>query len=104
MYSDFSEAFYEGNSKVLEDEPSKAVEDGYVAFASGMWRYMTHFLPAPSMHNVILGEWYAPNTSDMQAGHKLGFGTTTLIADKTLCGSGAITQGSRKRAAKFNEF
>ena len=62
QYSDFSAAFYD-DSSVLEDEPSKVVEDGYVAFASGLWRYMTHTLPAPSMHNVMTG-FYVPNNSD----------------------------------------
>lgn len=102
QYSDFSAAFYD-DSSVLEDEPTKMVEDGYVAFASGLWRYMTHQLPAPSMHNVMTG-FYVPNNSDKQAGHNAGFSTTMLIADKSLCGGWVITQGARERAAKFNEF
>lgn len=104
-YAEFSKAFYEGfdRSSELLNQPDRVSDDGYVGFASALWKFMVPKKSEPSMHNVMTG-FFIPNSSDLQAGHKAGFGSTILIADKTLCSTGQRTKGSLDRAASFTAF
>lgn len=56
-YGLFSSVFYEGydRSAELVDNPARVSEDGYVAFASAMYLWMTAKLPATSPHNSMTG-------------------------------------------------
>jgi len=87
-YAAFSKAFYEGydRSSELLNEPNRVSSDGYVSFASALWKYMVPEASQPSTHNVMTG-FYVPNSSDLSGGHTAGFGSTILIHEKTLCGT-----------------
>ena len=87
-YAAFSKAFYEGydRSSELLNEPNRVSSDGYVSFASALWKHMVPEASQPSTHNVMTG-FYVPNSSDLSGGHTAGFGSTILIHEKTLCGT-----------------
>jgi len=76
-YAAFSKVFYEGfdRSAELLNNPNNVSDDGYVGFASALWKHMVPRKAEPSMHNVMSG-FYVPNAADLQAGHSAGFGTT----------------------------
>lgn len=61
------------------DDPNLVTQDSYTAFASGLYFYMTPSIKGPSMHEIMTG-FFAPNTADLNAGFKGGFGSTTHIA------------------------
>lgn len=56
---------------------------------------MTPQSPSPSMHNVMTG-YYEPNAGDLAAGHKAGFGSTTIIASPSSC-SYIVTADDKNR-------
>lgn len=69
---------YNGKLRFLEN-PDLVHEDGYLAFASSLWIYMTPEDPKPSMHDVITG-FYQLNEIDVENGITAGsFGTTVNI-------------------------
>lgn len=67
------------------DAPDRVADDGYVAFSSALYRFMTPILPGPSPHNSITG-FFEPNSTDNNAGHKGGFGTVIQALNKADCG------------------
>ena len=48
--------------KLLND-PDEVADDGYYAFASALWFWMTPQSPKPSCHDIITG-YFEPNTYD----------------------------------------
>lgn len=105
QYAAFSKAFFEGfdRSSDLLDDPNRVSDDGYTSFASALWKYMVPLPSQPSAHNVMSG-FYVPNSSDLQAGHTAGFGTTIQIFDKTHCGTWHKSQGSIDRVNLFKSY
>lgn len=104
-YESFSEDFYEGydRGQDLLDHPERVSEDAYVGFSSAIWKYMRHALNGPSPHDIMTG-FFVPNGSDIGAGHKAGFGTTTLAIDKSICAGTSESQSSKNRQQFFNEY
>jgi len=105
-YGAFSNILVESeyNSKMyLLNDPDAVVQDGYVAFASAMWFYMTPQSPKPSMHDVATC-YFEPSSGDVNAGIKKynnlnGFGITTNIINGGLeCGQSVESYGSQRRA------
>ena len=45
---------------ILLNDPDLMANDGYVAFVSALWYYMTPDNPKPSMHDVMTG-FFIPN-------------------------------------------
>ena len=86
QYRGFSESFYEGSNTAnrLITEPDLVSSDGYVAMASAMWRYMARMENGPSAH-VVMSGFYTPNSADLSAHHKDGFGTALLILSPNDC-------------------
>jgi len=71
---------------VLLANPERVASEGWLAFASAIWIYMTPMSPKPSMHDIMAGFWQ-PNPSDTTIGFKLGFGSTiNVINGKEECG------------------
>jgi hypothetical protein len=62
----------------LLENPERVASEGWLAFASALWIYMTPVSPKPSMHDIVAGFW-TPNTADTAAGFKRGFGATINI-------------------------
>jgi len=70
----------------LED-PDRLLLDGYTAFSSALWFYMTPQAPRPSMHDVMTG-YFEPNDADITHGISGGFGSTINIISPDECGHG----------------
>ena len=104
-YADFSKAFYEGydRSSELLDHPDRVSDDGYVGFTSALYKWMVPEKSSPSAHNVMTG-FFVPNASDLGAGHKDGFGTTMLIIDGSICGSGTRVAAANELVNKYTSF
>lgn len=83
----FVESTYDSKMYFLK-YPEKVASDGYVAFSSALWFYMTPQSPKPSMHDVVSG-FFEPNDKDKAAGIKGGFGSTINIINGGIeCGGG----------------
>jgi len=85
----------------LED-PDEITEDGYIAFASALWFYMTPRGFNPSMHDVMTKYWM-PGGQDN--GIESGFGATiSIINGKEECGLGYDSHGSAARYVYYQNF
>lgn len=83
----FVESRYDSKMELLE-HPEYVHQDGYTAFAAGLWFYMTPQDPKPSMHDVMTG-FFVPNSTDLASNVKASFATTTNIINGGLeCGRG----------------
>jgi len=111
-YGSFSNILVESeyNSKMyLLKNPDLVVEDGYVAFSSALWFYMTPQSPKPSMHDVATC-YFEPSAGDKTAGIKKynnlnGFGiTTNIINGGYECGTGAENSSSKKRISYYKAW
>lgn len=88
MFSNiFVESRYDSKMELLE-HPEYVHQDGYTAFAAGLWFYMTPQDPKPSMHDVMTG-FFTPNSTDLASNVKASFATTVNIINGGLeCGKG----------------
>lgn len=76
-----------GKMKFINN-PDGLIADGYTAFTSAIWFYMTPQDAQPSMHDIVTGFW-KPNTVDTKAHIDASFAATSVIinGDKE-CGRG----------------
>ena len=79
-YGRFSKAFYPNDfeGEKLREDPDIVSEQGDLAFASALWRFMTPTDSSPSIHDIIFDRW-EPNASDLESGLERSFGLTTKI-------------------------
>ena len=74
------------DSAKLLTTPGEVSTDGFLAFASALWVYMTPVSPAPSMHDVTVGN-FVPNDADKAALITADFrATTDIISGGAACG------------------
>ena len=105
-FGKFSDIAYDGglnDRDILLASPDDVSTDGFLAFASAMWMYMTPVSPRPSLHEVMSG-YYQASTFDVNPGNikDNSFGTTTnVITNNEECGSGTISSGDQARADNF---
>ena len=98
-YGQFSDIAYDGglnDSQELLDNPGDVATDGYLAFTSAMWAYMTPVPPRPSMHEVMSG-FFLPGTFDLYPNNiqANSFGTTTnIISNNEECGIDTETEST----------
>lgn len=85
--------------------PDKVGEDGYIAFASAIWFYMTPSEEKPSMHDVITRYW-KPNSTDTNNNlHQGGFGATiAIINGDAECGGMYDSAGAARRFNYYQQF
>lgn len=76
-YGQFSTAEF-GDQNVLLANPDLVGKDGYTAFSSAMWFYMTPQAPKPSMHEIAT-KLYVPSAYDVSQGLGSVFGATTMV-------------------------
>lgn len=65
-YGQVSDIAYDGalyDKMNLLESPSDLMKDGFLAFTSAMWTYMTPKAIDPSLHEIMTG-FYVPNTWD----------------------------------------
>ncbi|HYF05772.1 MAG TPA: chitinase, partial [Patescibacteria group bacterium] len=102
-YAPFSVAMT-GRSKDFVESPEPVADNGYLAFASALWFYMTPQSPKPSIHEVAIDIW-VPNSNDLAVGNVAGFGSTINIINGGLeCRSGSETAQASNRITYYNAF
>ena len=91
--------------KLLND-PDEVADDGYYAFASALWFWMTPQSPKPSCHDIITG-YFEPNTYDTQTqGIYDGFGAIINVINGGLeCNTGgAENYNAEARTNSYVQF
>jgi len=77
-YGQASEFIF-GDKNVLLANPEKVVQDGVIAFETGIWFWMAQQYPKPSCHDVMVPGKFTPTAEQLAIGLKPGFGTTVNI-------------------------
>ena len=86
----------------LLEEPDLVHEDGFLAFTSSLWFYMTPQKPKPSMHDVMTG-FFEPNQADLDGGLSASFGTTiNVINGSNECNQNPETLAATRRADHYS--
>jgi len=101
-YGPFSTAMF-GDSAILLNDPDRIIRDGWLAFSSAFWFYMTPQPPKPSMHDVVTGRWQ-PNSHDSAAGRLPGFGVLIMIINGAQECSNGPMQWATNRINFFKDF
>ena len=87
---------------MLLNTPGRVANEGWLAFASALWIYMTPISPKPSMHDIAVGNWQ-PSSADITNGLKLGFGATiSVISGGEECGT--WNQKAKWRTTYYDEL
>lgn len=91
------------DATILLNDPDKVASEGYYAFGSAIWFYMTPQMPKPSMHDVLTG-FMTPNSADRAANINNGFGASINIINGGLeCNTGTGVESSVAQA-RINYF
>jgi len=96
----------EGDASVLLQNPDLVATNGYLAFLSAIWFYMSPQAPKPSMHEIAT-KLYAPNALDDVAGLGAIFGSATMVINGGLectTESGEEHESSVARATYYSAF
>lgn len=106
-YGPFSYAMF-GDVDVLLQNPSLVVANdstnGWLAFASALWFYMTPQSPKPSMHDVVAGYWQ-PSAGDITGNRLPGFGVLIMIINGGIeCGGSTEVAQAANRISFYKSF
>jgi hypothetical protein len=86
----------------LLENPGRVASEGWLAFASALWIYMTPVSPKPSMHDIVAGFW-SPVLADSSNGLTFGFGATiNAFTGGEECGT--WNQKAKWRTEYYNEL
>ena len=80
-YGQFSTVAFNGgydDKETLLNDPDEVATDGFLAFSSAMWFWMTPQSPKPSCHDVITG-YFKPNQADLDLNITDGFGAVVNV-------------------------
>ena len=108
-YGKFSDIAYYGglyDKMTLLESPSDVSKDGFLAFASAMWEYMTPVSPKPSMHEIMTG-FYVPSYDDTLNNIIADFGATiNVISDGSECltATSVETAAASARSSYYTSF
>lgn len=103
-YGQASEFIF-GDKNVLLANPEKVIEDGVIAFETGIWFWMAQQYPKPSCHDVMIPGKWTPTASQAAAGLKPGFGATVNIINGGIeCGSGTENTKVLGRIGHFQRY
>lgn len=88
------------------NDPDLVETNGYYAFVSAIWFYMTPQSPKPSMHEAAT-RIYQPNSYDQKRGLGANFGSTIMIINGGLECTTSNKQenaGAAKRESHYSNF
>ncbi|SFD55855.1 Por secretion system C-terminal sorting domain-containing protein [Chitinophaga sp. CF118] len=77
-YGQASEFIF-GDKNVLLANPEKVIQDGVIAFETGIWFWMAQQYPKPSCHDVMIPGKFTPTAEQLAIGLKPGFGATVNV-------------------------
>mmetsp|Transcript_38674 Transcript_38674/g.28024 ORF Transcript_38674/g.28024 Transcript_38674/m.28024 type:complete len:360 (-) Transcript_38674:240-1319(-) len=92
-----------GNATRFLSDPDELQDDGFYAFLSALYFYMTPHNPAPSLHEIATGYWL-PNDNDMANNITVGFGATINAISPEECGGGYNTEEADLKIEYYSAF
>ncbi|MEN7550769.1 glycoside hydrolase family 19 protein [Rapidithrix thailandica] len=102
-YGQVSEFLY-GDKNIMLNNPEMVIQDGALAFQTGIWFWMTPQYPKPSAHDVMVGNW-TPSSYDLQRNRHPGLGMTVNIINGGIeCGSGSENVKVTHRIGHYRRF
>jgi chitodextrinase len=103
-YGQASELIF-GDKNILLANPEKVIQDGIIAFETGIWFWMAPQYPKPSCHDVMIPGKWTPTPAQQTAGIKPGFGATINIINGGIeCGSGQENTKALSRIAHYQRY
>ncbi|SHN40493.1 glycoside hydrolase family 19 protein [Chitinophaga sp. CF418] len=103
-YGQVSEFLF-GDKNVLLANPEKVIQDGVIAFQTGIWFWMTQQYPKPSCHDVMIPGKWTPTSEQTALGLRPGFGATVNIINGAIeCGSGSENNTVLSRIGHFQRY
>jgi len=103
-YGQASEFIF-GDKNVLLANPEKVIEDGVIAFETGIWFWMAQQYPKPSCHDVMIPGKFVPTAEQLAIGLKPGFGTTVNVINGGVeCGGSQENTKVLSRIAHYQRY
>ncbi|MCF6405105.1 T9SS type A sorting domain-containing protein [Chitinophaga filiformis] len=103
-YGQASEFIF-GDKNVLLANPEKVIQDGVIAFETGIWFWMTQQYPKPSCHDVMIPGKWTPTAEQTALGLRPGFGATVNIINGGIeCGSGTENTKVLSRIGHYQRY
>jgi chitodextrinase len=103
-YGQASEFIF-GDKNVLLANPEKVIQDGVIAFETGIWFWMAQQYPKPSCHDVMIPGKYVPAAEQLAIGLKPGFGSTVNIINGGVeCGGTQENTKVLSRIAHYQRY
>ncbi|WP_213086962.1 glycoside hydrolase family 19 protein [Chitinophaga agrisoli] len=103
-YGQVSEFIF-GDKNVLLANPEKVIEDGVIAFETGIWFWMTQQYPKPSCHDVMIPGKWAPTPEQSSLNLRPGFGATVNIINGGIeCGGPSENTKVQSRIGHFQRY
>lgn len=103
-YGQVSEFIF-GDKNVLLANPEKVIQDGVIAFETGIWFWMTQQYPKPSCHDVMIPGKWTPTAEQTALGLRPGFGATVNIINGGIeCGGPSENAKVQSRIGHFQRY
>ena len=103
-YGQASEFLF-GDKNILLANPEKVIQEGVIAFETGIWFWMTPQYPKPSCHDVMIPGKWTPTPAEAAGGLKAGFGTTVNIINGGVeCGGATENNKVLSRIGHFQRY
>jgi chitodextrinase len=103
-YGQASEFIF-GDKNVLLANPEKVIQDGVIAFETGIWFWMAEQYPKPSCHDVMIPGKFTPTAAQLAIGLKPGFGATVNIINGGIeCGGSTENTKVLSRIGHFQRY
>lgn len=103
-YGQVSEFIF-GDKNVLLANPEKVIQDGVIAFETGIWFWMTQQYPKPSCHDVMIPGKWTPTPEQTALGLRPGFGATVNIINGGIeCGGPSENTKVQSRIGHFQRY
>ncbi|ACU62980.1 Chitinase [Chitinophaga pinensis DSM 2588] len=103
-YGQASEFIF-GDKNVLLANPEKVIQDGVIAFQTGIWFWMAQQYPKQSCHDVMIPGKWEPTAAQIAGGLKPGFGATVNIINGGLeCNKGTENTKVLSRIAHYQRY
>lgn len=103
-YGQASEFIF-GDKNVLLSNPEKVIEEGIIAFETGIWFWMTPQYPKLSCHDVMIPGKWTPTAAQLAGGLKPGFGAAiNIINGGVECGGSTENTKVLNRIAHYQRY
>lgn len=103
-YGQASEFIF-GDKNILLNNPEKVIQDGIIAFQTGIWFWMAQQYPKQSCHDVMIPGKWTPTAAQLAVNLKPGFGATVNIINGGIeCSSGTENAKVLSRIGHYQRY